>query len=196
VARALLVGVAVLVAVLVLRALSATGAEGAPGGATAPPGPGTTAAPPPGGTSPGRIRIPAIGVDAAVVDLGLNGDGTLEVPDDTTTAGWWSGGTKPGGGGPAVVVGHVDSETGPAVFYRLHELDAGDRVEVVGDDGTVVPFTVDGVLTVPKDGFPTDSVYGPTNGPTLRLVTCGGSFDDETQHYRSNTIAYASYSAT
>ena len=67
---------------------------------------------------------------------------------------------------------------------------------MVGDSGEVVPFTVDGVLTVPKDGFPTDSVYGPTDGPALRLVTCGGDFDDESQHYRDNTIAYLSYRST
>jgi hypothetical protein len=95
-----------------------------------------------------------------------------------------------------VVVGHVDSETGPAVFYRLRDLEAGDRVEVVGADGAGVTFTIDDVATVPKDAFPTATVYGPTSAPTLRLVTCGGEFDDETEHYRSNTIAYATYSTT
>ena len=195
--RALLVALAALVAVLVLRALAADEASGAPAGTPSPPGPGDdAAAPPPGGVRPARVRIPAIGVDAPVGDLGLNPDRTLEVPEDVRATGWWSGGTKPGGAGPAVVVGHVDSESGPAVFYRLRELEAGDRVEVVAADGAEVGFTVDSVATVPKDAFPTAAVYGPTSGPTLRLVTCGGEFDDESEHYRSNTIAYASYRTT
>jgi hypothetical protein len=193
--RALLVVLAVLVAVLVLRALSMTklDEDDAFEGMPAPPGSASAAAPPPGGVQPARIRIPAIGVDAPVVDLGLEANRTLEVPADTDATGWWSGGTKPGAAGPAVVVGHIDSESGPAVFYRLRQLEGGDRVEVVGVDGTVVPFTVDGLLTTAKDAFPTASVYGPTEGPALRLVTCGGEFDEGSQHYVDNTIAYASY---
>jgi sortase (surface protein transpeptidase) len=184
---------AAVVAVLVLRSLGADDAAGA-STAEAPPGAGAVAAtPPPGGVRPARVRVPAIDVDAPVVDLGLNPDGTLQVPEDVDTTGWWAGGARPGGTGPAVVVGHVDSETGPAVFYRLRELAAGDRIEVLGADGTVLPFEVDRVATVPKDAFPTSEVYGPTDGPALRLVTCGGDFDDEAGHYRDNTIAYARY---
>jgi hypothetical protein len=194
VVRALLVALAVVVAVLVLRALAAGEAEGAPAGTPAPPGPATATPPPPGGVQPARVRIPSLDVDAAVVDLGLNPDRTLEVPGDVETTGWWAGGTRPGAAGPTVVVGHVDSETGPAVFYRLRDVEHGDRVEVVGVDGTVVPYRVDDLETHPKDAFPTASVYGPTSGPTLRLVTCGGEFDDDRQHYRDNTIAYATYS--
>jgi hypothetical protein len=194
VARALLVVLAVVIAVVVLRALAAGEAEGAPTGTQAPPGPATASPPPPGGVQPARVRIPAIDVDASVVDLGLNPDRTLEVPQDAETTGWWSGGTRPGASGPAVVVGHVDSETGPAVFYRLGDLDPGDRIDVVGADGTVVPYRVDALETHPKDEFPTSAVYGPTQGPALRLVTCGGEFDDGSQHYRDNTIAYATYS--
>ncbi len=197
--RALLVALAALVAVLVLRALAAEEAAGALAGTPSPPGPAAAhaAAPPPsGGIRPVRVRIPAIGVDATVGELGLNPDRTLEVPDDVGATGWWSGGTRPGGAGPAVVVGHVDSPSGPAVFYRLRDLEAGDRVHLVGADGAEVTFTVDDVATVPKDAFPTAAVYGPTPAPSLRLVTCGGEFDDETEHYRSNTIAYATYRPT
>ncbi len=191
--RALLVVFAALVAVLVLRALAADDAAGA-STTGAPPGAGAVAtAPPAGGVQPARVRVPAIDVDAPVVDLGLNPDRTLQVPEDVDTTGWWAGGARPGAPGPAVVVGHVDSETGPAVFYRLRDLAAGDRIEVVGADGTVLPFEVDRVATVPKESFPTAEVYGPTDGPALRLVTCGGDFDDEAQHYRDNTIAYATY---
>ena len=196
--RALLVALAALVAVLVLRGLAADEAAGALAGTPSPPGPAAAqaAAPPPGGIRPVRVRIPAIGVDATVGELGLNADRTLEVPDEVGATGWWSGGTRPGGAGPAVVVGHVDSESGPAVFYRLRDLEAGDRVDLVGADGAEVTFTVDDVATVPKDAFPTAAVYGPTPAPSLRLVTCGGEFDDETEHYRSNTIAYATYRPT
>jgi hypothetical protein len=199
VVRALLVALAALVAVLVLRALAADEAAGALAATPSPPGPAAAQAaapPPPGGIRPARVRIPAIGVDATVGELGLNPDRTLEVPDDVGATGWWSGGTRPGGAGPAVVVGHVDSESGPAVFYRLRDLEAGDRVDLVGADGAEVTFTVDDVATVPKDAFPTAAVYGPTPAPSLRLVTCGGEFDDETEHYRSNTIAYATYRPT
>jgi hypothetical protein len=194
VARAVLVVLAVVIAVLVLRALAGGDAEGAPAGTPAPPGPATATPPPPGGVQPSRVRIPSLDVDAAVVDLALNPDRTLEVPQDVETTGWWAGGTRPGAAGPAIVVGHVDSETGPAVFHRLRDLDPGDRVEVVGVDGTVVPYRVDALETHPKDEFPTSAVYGPTQGPTLRLVTCGGEFDEDSQHYRDNTIAYATYS--
>ena len=197
--RALLVALAALVAVLVLRGLAADEAAGALAGTPSPPGPAAAQAaapPPPGGIRPVRVRIPAIGVDATVGELGLNADRTLEVPDEVGATGWWSGGTRPGGAGPAVVVGHVDSESGPAVFYRLRDLEAGDRVDLVGADGAEVTFTVDDVATVPKDAFPTAAVYGPTPAPSLRLVTCGGEFDDETEHYRSNTIAYATYRPT
>jgi sortase (surface protein transpeptidase) len=193
------VALAALVAVLVLRALAADEAAGALAATPSPPGPAAAqaAAPPTtGGIRPARVRIPAIGVDATVGELGLNPDRTLEVPDDVGATGWWSGGTRPGGAGPAVVVGHVDSESGPAVFYRLRDLEAGDRVDLVGADGAEVTFTVDDVATVPKDAFPTAAVYGPTPAPSLRLVTCGGEFDDETEHYRSNTIAYATYRPT
>lgn len=140
---------------------------------------------------PARVRIPAIDVDAPVSELGLNADRTLEVPTDTDATGWWTGGALPGATGPAVLVGHVDSETGPAVFYRLRELEAGDEVEVVGVSGGTARFRVGSVVTTPKDEFPTASVYGPTEAPALRLVTCGGAFDDERQSYRDNTIAYA-----
>lgn len=140
---------------------------------------------------PVRIEIPALGVRAPIIRLGLNADRSLEVPTDFGDTGWWSGGSRPGERGPAVIVGHVDSKTGPAVFYRLRELHRGDAIVVVGHDGSRTRFTVEGSEQYPKDDFPTARVYGSTPGPTLRLITCSGTFDHSTGHYLSNTVVYA-----
>ncbi len=141
--------------------------------------------------TPVRIEIPSIGVRAPIIRLGLNPDRTLEVPTDYGDTGWWTGGSRPGETGPAVIVGHVDSQTGPAVFYRLGELRKGDKVVVIRRDGSRARFTVQGSERFPKDEFPTARVYGRTDGPTLRLITCGGAFDSSTGHYVDNTIVYA-----
>lgn len=146
----------------------------------------------PKGHSPARVVIPRIDVNAPVIDLGLADDGTLEVPQDYDDTGWYTEGPEPGARGPAVIAGHVDSKTGPAVFYRLDELTRGDTIRVIGDDGTVTEFTVDRLKRFPKTEFPTLDVYGLTPGPQLRLITCGGSFDQSTGHYRDNTVVYAS----
>jgi sortase (surface protein transpeptidase) len=138
------------------------------------------------------VRIPVIGVDAPVIRLGLNPDGTLEVPGSFDEAGWWTGGARPGADGPAVVVGHVDSRTGPGVFLRLPELRRGDVIEMRGTGGRVVRFAVDRVERHPKNDFPTDAVYGDTAGPTLRLITCGGAFDRSARSYVDNVIVFAS----
>jgi sortase (surface protein transpeptidase) len=141
---------------------------------------------------PTRVAIPRIEVDADVVRLGLNPDGTLEVPSDFSQAGWWSGGSRPGEPGPAVIAGHFDSRSGPAVFYRLTELAPGDIITVSDDTGNTLRFTVERLEQHDKDRFPTDVVYGPTDEPTLRLITCGGSFDGSTRSYRDNVIVFAS----
>jgi sortase (surface protein transpeptidase) len=142
--------------------------------------------------TPVEVRIPAIGVAAPVMALGLNDDRTLEVPEAFDHAGWWTGGARPGQAGPAVVVGHVDSHAGPAVFHRLRDLRPGDRVALRGRDGRVVRFVVDRLEQHPKNGFPTHAVYGDTPQPTLRLITCGGAFDRSARSYTDNVIVYAS----
>lgn len=141
--------------------------------------------------APERLRIPAIGVDSPFVDLGLDAAGALLAPDSTDVVGWFAAGPAPGADGPALVAGHVDSRSGPAVFYRLRELRAGDRVEVLRTDGSTVAFTVTSRTDTPKATFPTEQVYGPTPGPELRLVTCGGTFDRSTGHYRDNVVVEA-----
>jgi sortase (surface protein transpeptidase) len=141
---------------------------------------------------PRWIRIPAIDVSAPVIPLGLNADGTLEVPRDWGQTGWYTGGPNPGERGPAVIAGHVDSTSGPAVFYRLGELRRGALVSIRRADGSRVRFRVRALERRAKDDFPTRRVYGRTAGPELRLITCGGSFDSATGHYRDNTIVFAS----
>ncbi len=140
---------------------------------------------------PVRIVIPAIGVDARVIPLGLDRTGALEVPKHFADAGWWTGGSRPGERGPAVVAGHVDSHTGPAAFYRLRDLRRGAAIIVGRADGSRVRFHVQRSARYPKTRFPTAGVYGPTAGPTLRLITCSGAFDRATGHYLDNTVVYA-----
>jgi sortase (surface protein transpeptidase) len=140
--------------------------------------------------TPARIAIASIGVDAPVVDLNRNPDGTLEVPD-WQDAGWWRRGPEPGERGPAVVVGHVDSRSGPAVFARLDELEAGDTIDIVLDDGGTTSYVVERAERFPKDAFPTRDVYELTDGPELRLITCDGEFDEATGHYVDNLVVFA-----
>jgi hypothetical protein len=143
---------------------------------------------------PVRLEIPRIGVSTPLERLGRAKDGSVEVPSEWDVAGWYAGGTRPGDPGSAVILGHVDSKSGPAVFYRLRELRRGDRVEVVQAGGSRVRFTVQRVERHDKLLFPTDDVYYPTLTPRLRLVTCGGAFDASSGHYRDNVIAFATLS--
>jgi len=141
--------------------------------------------------APVSLTIPLIGVQTQLITLGLTSTGALQVPSTTSVAGWYTGSPRPGAIGPAIIVGHIDSFTGPGVFYRLSELKAGDRVYVKRADGTLVEFRVTSVQTYLKDQFPTEDVYGPVPDPELRLITCGGAFDAATGHYLSNIVVYA-----
>jgi LPXTG-site transpeptidase (sortase) family protein len=139
---------------------------------------------------PDRLRIPSIGVDSGLESLELDSAGALKPPVDFIRAGWYSGGPAPGDVGPAVIAGHVDSQTGRAVFYRLRELRAGDTVEV-SRGGQWLSFRVVATETHSKKDFPTNEVYRPTPLPELRLITCGGSFDWHRRSYVDNIIVYA-----
>lgn len=144
------------------------------------------------GSPPLALDIPAIGVHSSnIVDLGFAGDGSIEVPRDPSAPGWFAPGPSPGQLGPAVIAGHVDSTNGPAVFYELGNLNLGDRVRVTRADGSVATFSVDRVSVFPKADFPTHQVYGnTTDRAELRLITCGGTFDDDTG-YDDNVVAFA-----
>ena len=142
-------------------------------------------------SAPVRVEIPAIGVSSSLVRLGLNPDGTMQVPGDFQVAGWFTGAPHPGQLGPAMIAGHVDSKTGPAVFHRLRDLHPGDEVRVVRADHRVVRFRVDSLASYPKQALPDDAVYGATTTPALRLITCGGSFDRSRHSYRDNLVVSA-----
>ncbi|GAB3362271.1 class F sortase [Modestobacter lapidis] len=176
-------------------ALTSPGAPGLPAVASTPGSPpapvllrGPTA---PAGATPVRVSIPAISVESSLADLGVDDAGALVPPADFDRAGWFAAGPVPGDVGPAVIAGHVDSRTGPAVFFRLEELTVGDTVQVTRSDGRDVGFRVTRVAQYPKADFATAEVYGPTTGPELRLITCGGTFDPGRRSYRDNVVVYA-----
>lgn len=138
------------------------------------------------------IVIPAIDVSAPVIPLGLNRDGTLEVPVDFSDTGWFTQGPEPGEPGAAVIAGHLDSRSGPAVFYRLSELRVGEMIKIRLQDRSTVRYVVDSMIRVPKSGFPTNRVYARTKQPTLRLITCAGKLNRSTGHHPDNYIVFAS----
>ncbi len=144
-------------------------------------------------STPTRVSIPSIGVDSSLMGLGQNADGTVEVPPlGNTPAGWYRESPTPGEVGPAVLLGHVDSGAGPAVFFRLGEVAPGDEVSVIREDGTVAVFAVERVEQYGKADFPSLTVYGNTDNAQLRLITCGGVFDRSVGHYVDNIVVYAS----
>jgi LPXTG-site transpeptidase (sortase) family protein len=141
--------------------------------------------------APVRISIPAISVSAPVIPLGLNPDRTLEVPTDFGDTGWFTEGPEPGETGAALIVGHLDSQAGPAVFYRLSALQPGDRIEITLKNGSTVRYVARWSKTVRKSEFPTKLVYARTKQPTLRLVTCAGELDEATGRHPDNYIVFA-----
>ncbi|MEU6230051.1 class F sortase [Streptomyces sp. NPDC047042] len=162
---------------------------------THPTGPqptGKPAAPALPPSPPLRIRIPAIGVNAPLMGLGLTPTGSLEVPplEREDLAGWYEAGTVPGETGTAIVAGHVDNADGPSVFYRLGALQKGGTVEVERLDGTTARFVVDAVEVYDRDRFPDEKVYGAASRPELRVITCGGSYTPETG-YEGNVVVFA-----
>ncbi|HUR78078.1 MAG TPA: class F sortase [Acidimicrobiales bacterium] len=140
---------------------------------------------------PDSITVPSIGVNTTLETLDIGADGVLSVPRDYAAAGWWASGPRPGADGAAVVVGHVDSTRGPAVFYRLRSLAVGAEIRVHRVDNTTAVFVVDAIRQFRKTTLPTATVYGPTAVPSLRLITCGGSFDNKAKSYRDNLVVFA-----
>jgi hypothetical protein len=146
-------------------------------------------------SAPVSVVIPAIGVRSPLLRLGLNPDGTIQVPDLATSAdeaAWYKYSVTPGQIGAAVIEGHVDSQVGPAVFFRLGALHPGDHIDVALADGMTAVFRVTGVREYAKDNFPTKMIYGTTNYASLRVVTCGGTFDYATGHYLNSVVVFAS----
>ena len=206
------------VAALATIAVAITGCSGQTGATVAPsvsttsraapspsplPVPSSTSRPVPSPTSPHvvkaahlarslpvRLQIAAIGVDSALMHLGLQADGSLQVPPGGFPAGWYTGGPTPGELGPAIIAGHIDMK-GPGVFFRLREVRPGDRVTVTRADGSKPVFRVTRVAQFPKDRFPTELVFGNIDHAGLRVITCGGSFNSQTGHYEDNIVVFA-----
>ncbi|MEU8538535.1 class F sortase [Streptomyces sp. NPDC048717] len=172
-------------------------AAGRPPGIPLPPAHSPLAA-----LEPRRVEIPSIGVAAPVVPRGLDDDGAVEPPPYETpeTVGWYEDGAPPGAPGAALLVGHVDTETGPAVFYGLSAVRPGAEVAVTRSDGSVARFTVDDVQVLPRDGFDPRAAYGRRlpGRAELRLITCGGAFDRASGAYTANVVvsAYLSDAST
>ncbi|MFF3686358.1 class F sortase [Streptomyces sp. NPDC002187] len=169
-------------------------------GCSSAPGPSAPAASAAVGTptevkhpaAPTKVVIPSIGVTGSLMELGLNTDGTVEVPpaEKGMTAGWYTGGSVPGEAGAAVIIGHNDTRFGKAVFHDLKKIAKGADITVTNDRGESVHFTVTGTESVSKNSFPTEKVYGPTEDRALRLITCDGDFDAQ-GHPVNNLIVYA-----
>ena len=172
---------------------AAPAASASPSASVAPAAP-VKPATVPGSSPPVSISIPAIGVQAMLgTPLGLNPDGTVQVPPTSTPdiPAWFGLGTRPGDPGNSVIIGHVDGDKMLGVFHGLNKLVAGDPIKVVRENGTTVTFNVTAVETVKKSTFPSQAVYGPTTETWLALVTCGGRFDATTGNYEDSVIAFA-----
>ncbi|MFF3323943.1 class F sortase [Streptomyces sp. NPDC002889] len=141
---------------------------------------------------PARVRIPSLKVDAPIVDVGLDQDGWVEAPppENTNLAGWYQNGISPGQRGTAVIVGHVDNQAGPAVFYGLGSLQQGQQIEVPRVDGRVAVFEIYGIEVFSKHDFPGVRVYSDTGQPELRVITCGGGYS-QASGYDGNVVVFA-----
>jgi sortase (surface protein transpeptidase) len=143
-------------------------------------------------SEPKSISIPSVGIEADAISVGQLADGSMETPPlFDWTVGWYRLGPTPGELGPAVIVGHVDTYKGPSVFWRLRELQPGDLVNITRADGSVATFKVTSLGQYSQNDFPTQAVYGNIDHAGLRLITCGGAFDQQTLHYTENTVVYA-----
>lgn len=149
-------------------------------------------------SQPVSLDIPAIGVNSSLLHLGLNADGTIQVPslDGPSLAAWYKYSPTPGQYGASVIEGHVDTRQGPAVFFRLGALRPGNKVYVTLADGDVAVFRVTGVRKYLKSNFPSRTIYGAAGYAALHLITCGGAFDYATGHYLSSTVVFASLTSS
>lgn len=142
------------------------------------------------GIEPTVIEIPALDVKATIEEVGRLENGQMGVPKDPDQAGWFSPGTKPGGRGSAVIAGHVDSKTGPAVFYELDKMEIGDEVLIHGEDGEIVRFAVVKKVAYPRTDAPVDAIFGFTYGSGLNLITCTGSWDRKAKTHDDRLVVY------
>ncbi|GAA3135645.1 class F sortase [Streptosporangium carneum] len=163
-----------------------------------PPLPSVPPAPAMQPSTPVRLVIKRLNINAPITSVGLDKQGAIEVPSagDPNLVGWYRSGPTAGEAGPAIMLGHKDTRSGSAVFSRLGEIRNGDTIEVHRKDGIIAVFTVGGLEQAEKTVFPTQRVYGESPNPQLHLITCGGTYDRTTGHYTDNVIAYATMTST
>jgi sortase (surface protein transpeptidase)/predicted small lipoprotein YifL len=187
-------------ALLLSLALSACGSSGQASAPPADPAASANADPaqvpitrPYDKLRPTRVRVPKIGADSSLLAIAVDTQGQIAVPtaNKPMQAAWYRLSPVPGDVGPAIILGHVDGNHEPGVFYKLKDLARGDEILVNRSDGKELKFVVDHKVEVPKDNFPTDAVYGNTTKPELRLITCGGVFDHAVHSYKDNIVVYA-----
>ena len=141
--------------------------------------------------APLQLKVPSIGVDTTIEWVGLDAEGNMDVPSTYRTVAWYERGPNPGMKGNAVIAGHLDSQTGPAVFYRLGDLQPGDEIIVVAHDGEELRFAVTGVEAFDANSAPRDNVFGPASTANLNLITCEGSFDQTSRQYDKRLVVYS-----
>ncbi len=141
--------------------------------------------------APLQLKVPAIGVDTAIEWVGLDDEGNMDVPSEYRTVAWYEHGPNPGMKGNAVVAGHLDSQTGPAVFYRLGDLQPGDEIIVVTHDGEEQRFAVTGVESFDANSAPLYNIFGASGSANLNLITCEGSFDPDARQYDKRLVVYS-----
>jgi LPXTG-site transpeptidase (sortase) family protein len=139
---------------------------------------------------PTRLVIGKLNIDAPFVELGLQSNGKIQVPEGGSEVGWYKYGPTPGEIGPSVVVGHLNTINGAAVFYDLNKLETGDKFEIEREDGKTAKFEVISKEVVPQDNFPTEKIYGPTNFAAIRLITCHGTYQRDKGHYSDDLVVY------
>lgn len=140
--------------------------------------------------APQRLVIDKLGIDTPVEKIGKDANGNMDVPKDISDVGWYDLGPRPGDVGNAVIDGHLDSKTGPAIFYKLSDLQIGDTVKVISNDGRILTFIVTKKVRYNDADFPIVNVFGPSDGKHLNLITCTGIFDRANENYLQRLVVY------
>jgi sortase (surface protein transpeptidase) len=141
---------------------------------------------------PARLHIPSLNVSTQVEHVAEDKEGRMDVPDHWNNVAWYEPGYMPGMKGNAVIAGHYDTPEGkPSVFFRLPELRAGDEIELEGESGGMRTFIVERTETYPDEGFPIDTVFGPSDRVRLNLITCQGMFDTSAGNYSDRMVVFA-----
>lgn len=142
-------------------------------------------------SEPTELSIPDVAIRTSLLSVGRNADNTIEVPASYETAGWYRYSPTPGEIGPTIIVGHVDSYRGPAVFWRLSQLRPAQLIDVKRADGKTITYQITQIKQFDQNNFPTNEVYGNISHAGLRLITCGGVYNRATNGYSHNTVVYA-----